>query len=186
MRTEPGVLWWPRGRGYMGNVWLLCVVVWQKPIHSKVIFLQLKNKFKKWWITVFFSWNLYNIAHQLYFNFLKKKRWSKSEGQISYNTGYMWNFKKMAQIYVQNKNSVTDVENKLKVARGWSRWRINWETGIDIYTLLYTKWITNKDSLYSTENSTQYSVMTYMGKKSKKGRYMYMYNWFTLLFHSRN
>ena len=50
------------------------------------------------------------------------------------------------------------------------------ETGIDIYTLLYTKWITNKDSLYSTENSTQYSVMTYMGKKSKKGRYMYMYN----------
>ena len=30
------------------------------------------------------------------------------------------------------------------------------------------KQITNKDLLYSTENSTQYSVMAYMGKESKK------------------
>ena len=45
---------------------------------------------------------------------------------------------------------------------------INWEIGIDIYTLLYIKQITNKDLLYSTGNSTQYSVMTYMGKESKK------------------
>ena len=28
--------------------------------------------------------------------------------------------------------------------------------------------MTNKDLLYSTGNSTQYSVMTYMGKESKK------------------
>ena len=27
------------------------------------------------------------------------------------------------------------------------------EFGIDMYTLLYFKWITNKDQLYSTENS---------------------------------
>ena len=45
---------------------------------------------------------------------------------------------------------------------------INWETGIDIYTLLYIKYITNKDLVYVTRNSTQYSVMTYMGKQSKK------------------
>ena len=45
---------------------------------------------------------------------------------------------------------------------------INWEIGIDIYTLLYIKWITNKDLLYSIGNSTQYSVMTYMGKEPKK------------------
>ena len=42
--------------------------------------------------------------------------------------------------------------------------RINWEIVSDIYTLLYIKWITNKDLLYSTGNSTQYSVMTHMGK----------------------
>ena len=37
---------------------------------------------------------------------------------------------------------------------------INWEYGIDIYTLLYIKEINNKDLLYSTGNSTQYSVIT--------------------------
>ena len=45
---------------------------------------------------------------------------------------------------------------------------INWETGIDIYTVVYTKQTTNKDLLYSTGNSIQYSVMAYMGKESKK------------------
>ena len=42
------------------------------------------------------------------------------------------------------------------------------------YTLLYVKQITNenlltnKDLLYSTENSTQYSVMAYIRKNLKK------------------
>ena len=45
---------------------------------------------------------------------------------------------------------------------------INWEIRIDIYTLLYIKQITNKNLLYSTGNSTQYSLMTYMGIESKK------------------
>ena len=45
---------------------------------------------------------------------------------------------------------------------------INWEIGTDIYTLLYIKSITNKNLLYSTGNSTQRSVMDYMGKESKK------------------
>ena len=30
---------------------------------------------------------------------------------------------------------------------------IDWEFGIDMYTLLYLKWITNKNLLYSTGNS---------------------------------
>ena len=42
------------------------------------------------------------------------------------------------------------------------------EIGIDTYMLPYIKQITNKDLLYHTENSTQYSVMTHMGKESKK------------------
>ena len=33
---------------------------------------------------------------------------------------------------------------------------------------------TDKDLLYSTGNSTQYSVMTYMGKESKK-EWIYIY-----------
>ena len=50
---------------------------------------------------------------------------------------------------------------------------MNWEIGIDIYTLLYIKWITNKDLLYNTGNS-QYSIMTYMGKELKK-EWIYVY-----------
>ena len=37
------------------------------------------------------------------------------------------------------------------------------EFGIDTYTLLYLKWITNKDLLYSTGNSAQCYVAAWMG-----------------------
>ena len=51
---------------------------------------------------------------------------------------------------------------------------INWEIGIDIYTLLHIKQTNNKDLMYSTGNSTQSSVMTSMGKESKK-EWIYVY-----------
>ena len=48
---------------------------------------------------------------------------------------------------------------------------------IDISALLYVIEMTRKSLLYSTGNSTQYSIMTYMGKESKKEWiYVYMYN----------
>ena len=37
------------------------------------------------------------------------------------------------------------------------------EFGIDMYTLLYLTWITNKDILYSTENAAQRYVAAWMG-----------------------
>ena len=42
---------------------------------------------------------------------------------------------------------------------GWGEGIVR-ELGIDMYTLLYLKWITNKDLLYSTGNSAQYCVTT--------------------------
>ena len=54
------------------------------------------------------------------------------------------------------------------VTKGEDGGGIIWEIGIDIYTLLYIKQIINKDLPYSLRNSAQYSVMTYMGKDSKK------------------
>ena len=42
-----------------------------------------------------------------------------------------------------------------------------------MYTLLFIKQITNKDLLYNTGNPTQYSVISYMGKESKK-EWMYV------------
>ena len=35
---------------------------------------------------------------------------------------------------------------------------------MDMYTLLYLKWITNKDLLYSTGNSAQCYVAAWMGR----------------------
>ena len=40
--------------------------------------------------------------------------------------------------------------------------------------LLYINYITNKNLLYSTENSTLYSLITHMGKESKKD-WIYVY-----------
>lgn len=43
--------------------------------------------------------------------------------------------------------------------------RIKWEVASGKCTLLYTKFVSDKDLLYSTGKSTQPSVITYMGKK---------------------
>ena len=64
---------------------------------------------------------------------------------------------------MQNRNRVTAVENRLTVTRGGSnKGGANWELKIDIYKLIQ---ITNKDLLYSMENSS-ILVTTYMGKES--------------------
>ena len=49
---------------------------------------------------------------------------------------------------------------------------MNWEIGIDICTLLILriKQITNENQTYSSGNSTQFSVVTKMGSKSRKRR----------------
>ena len=55
------------------------------------------------------------------------------------------------------------------VTKGEELWGgTNWEAGIGIYTLLYAKQIGNKNLVYSTGKSTQYSAITYMGKESEK------------------
>ena len=45
---------------------------------------------------------------------------------------------------------------------------MNWETGIDVLMLLCLKSIIPENRPYSTGNSTQGSVVTYTGRKSKK------------------
>ena len=64
---------------------------------------------------------------------------------------------------MQNRNRLTDLENELMVARE-KRWGegIVREFGMDMHTLLYLKWITNKDLLYSTGNSAQCYVAAWM------------------------
>ena len=54
----------------------------------------------------------------------------------------------------------SDLENKLMLAGGKGIVRA---FGKVMYTLLYSKWITNKDLLYSTWNFTQCSMPAWMG-----------------------
>ena len=51
---------------------------------------------------------------------------------------------------------------------------INWEFGINRYTLLYIKQINDRDLLYSTRDYIQYFVITYNGKESER-EWIYMY-----------
>ena len=81
--------------------------------------------------------------------------WSKSERekQISYINACMWNLEKWYRwTGLQGRNRDTDVENKCMDTKG-GKWQggvgvMNWEIGIDIYTLICIKWIANKNLLY--------------------------------------
>ena len=56
------------------------------------------------------------------------------------------------------------------------------EFGMGMNTLLYLKWITNKDLSYSTGNSAQCSVVARMRGEFGENGYMYMYGCIPLLF----
>ena len=61
------------------------------------------------------------------------------------------------------------------VGGGWGEWIIR-EFEMVMYTLLYLKWITNKDLLYSTWNSTQCYVEAWMGGEFR-GQWIHVYVW---------
>ena len=58
---------------------------------------------------------------------------------------------------------------------GWREGIVR-EFGIDMYTLLHLKSITNKDALHSTGNSAQCYVASWMGGKSG-GEWIHVYVW---------
>ena len=87
-------------------------------------------------------------------------KWSQSnrERQISPEIANMQTVKKKwyKWNYLQNKNRITNLENKLRVITKGERWRAgtNWE--LETYnTLWYWQHIAKKDLLYSTVNSAQ-------------------------------
>ena len=53
--------------------------------------------------------------------------------------------------------------------------------GMDMCTLLYLKSITNNDLLYSTLNSAQFYVTTWVGREYGENGYMHMHGWVSLL-----
>ena len=67
--------------------------------------------------------------------------------------------------YLQSRKRLTDLENEIMVTsgQGWGRGTVR-EFGMDVYTQLYLKWITNKDLLYSIGNSAPCYVAAWMGE----------------------
>ena len=59
--------------------------------------------------------------------------------------------------YLQNRDRLADLENELMVAKvgGWEKGIVK-KFGMDMYTLLYLKCITNKDLLYSAWNCSMF------------------------------
>ena len=76
--------------------------------------------------------------------------------------------------YPQNRNRLTDIENRLVVAKeegnGGGK---DWEFGISRCKLVYIGWINNKVLLYSTGNYIQYLVINHNGKEYEK-EYIYV------------
>ena len=70
----------------------------------------------------------------------------------------------MTQMNLQSINRLTDLENEFMVIRREGTLR---EFGMGIYTLLYLKWRTNRDLLYSTK--TLLNVMWQPGWKGSLG-----------------
>ena len=64
----------------------------------------------------------------------------------------------------------------LRLPGGRMGGRDSWGVWMDMYTLLYVKWITNKDVLYSTWNSAQCRVAAGMGGEFG-GEWIHIYVW---------
>ena len=79
------------------------------------------------------------LAKSLYKNQLKVNQ--TGERQMPYDNAYMWNLQKWYKwTYLQSRNWVTDVENKLTVTEvEKGRHGVNCKIRIDIYTLLHRK-----------------------------------------------
>ena len=91
----------------------------------------------------------------------------------------MWNLKRSAATDLTNRKRLTDLENKLMIAGVGEG--IDREFGKVMYTLLYSKWITKNDLLYSTWNSAQCCMPAWMGG-GFEGKWIHAYVWLSSLF----
>ena len=77
---------------------------------------------------------------------------SDREAEAPSDGPYMWNPKSRDTSALTHKTERdSDLENEFMVARGkgWGEGIVR-ESGINMYALIYLKWITSKDLLYST------------------------------------
>ena len=92
--------------------------------------------------------------------------WSKSdrEREISYDSHYIWNLKRNDPKWTYLQNRYRLRTNLQLPEEGWGEGIVR-EFRMDMYTLLYLKWITNKEVLYGTWNSAQCYVAIWVGEE---------------------
>ena len=61
---------------------------------------------------------------------------------------------------------------------------MDWGFGTGMCTLKYMEWLAHRDKLYSTGNSTRYSVIIYLGKESER-EWTCVYVWLNHFFAQR-
>ena len=86
---------------------------------------------------------------------------------------YIWNLK---------RNDTNELSYKTEILTGlepnfwlwqWEGWMVG-EFGMDTYTLLDLRWMTNKDLLYRTGSSAQCYVAAWIGEGSE-GEWIHVY-----------
>ena len=88
--------------------------------------------------------------------------------------------------YLQNITRLTDFREWTYGGQGKELWEgMVKEFGIDMYTLLYLKWVTNKNLLYSAGNSAQCYVAASIGGDFR-GEWIYLYVWLSSLVSTWN
>ena len=99
---------------------------------------------------------------------------TSQQRDTSYDIPYIRNLKEIMQMNLFTKQKETHRLRKwTSGCQGEGTVR---DFGKVKYTLLYLKWITNKDLLYSTWNSAQYSVPAWMSR-GFEGEQIHVYVW---------
>ena len=81
----------------------------------------------------------------------------------------MWNLKYDTNEPICETNRITDIENRLVVAKGEGvGGGVEWEFGVSRCELVYTGWINNKVLLCSTGHYIQSPGINHNGKVYKK------------------
>ena len=82
----------------------------------------------------------------------------------------MWNLKYGTNQPSYQTEALTDMENRLVVAKGvGGRSGMDREFGVSRCKLLHLEWISNEVVLYNTGNYIQYVGIDHDGRKFKKG-----------------
>ena len=109
----------------------------------------------------FYKCNCYRYCHT---------KWIESEKEKYHDILLIWNLRRNDTNRLRLREQTYGYWGK-----GWREGTVR-EFGMDMYTLLYLKWVTNKDLLYSTWNSAQFYMAAWIGGEFGE-EWIHVYEW---------